>query len=238
MKYRLIIFECILLVAFFVAGCRDTQTPPENNTDPDSQVQCDDSGPQIIESEAETLIREYVSQNKPSHSSDYILEIVELQVSDLWNNLNIQLFDVIFLSDDGTQFNQSAFLYYDMKIVPFACSFGGRGIMSGYVDDDVFYFTYSWGSGIHRSHLGVIRIVDCEIQSIDSGGFEGVDFFVTKTDDGTILETGQFNGFNNWSTSAYFGDVVITNDRIIVRNDTADSIDPEFPSTGSVESCF
>ena len=109
--------------------------------------------------------------------------------------------------------------------------------MSGYVDDDVFYFTYAWGSGMIRSHLGAIRIVDCDIQSIDSGGI--IDpLLVTKSGDDVVLEVGQLESFNNWSESQYFGEVVLTDDHLEIIDESAETIEPDFPSNGSVESCF
>jgi hypothetical protein len=72
-------------------------------------------------------------------------------------------------------------------------SFGGYGLMSGLVQGESFYFTYSWGSGIHRSHVGKLQIVNDEVKFWDSGGFFNLDLFLSRRTDGEIaVVSGRF----------------------------------------------
>ncbi len=220
-------------------GCINHVSSADNDdADSGAQSQCDNSGNRINLAHAENLIREYLSVNEPSLAPDYVLEIAEAQMPDLWNTLRIQIFNVDFLSNSSTYFRTSPFVYHDAEVNPFELSTGVHGVMSGYLKNDVLYYTYSWGSGIKRSHLGTIRMIDCVLQCTDSGGFGDVELFVSGVEDDIILETGKYEGFNKWSDPEYFGDIVDAMTNVAVIDEVDETIQPDFPSSDAEGTCF
>jgi hypothetical protein len=102
-------------------------------------------------------------------------------------------------------------IYHDGKVASLAPSNGGYGIMSGLVSDGAFYYTYSWGSGIHRSHVARLEIKDGKLISSDTGGFKDLDLFVSDAPDGKVrIKSGKFESFNHYRDPKEFG--IITSD--------------------------
>ncbi len=229
----------VAVVVLLTQGCSGGGSPDNtDDTESGTQAPCDNPGNQIDAAQAETLIREYLSAKEPSLVTGYILEIAETQIPELWNALRIQIFNADFLSNSGVYFRTSSFVYHDMKVTPFEQPTGNHGVMSGYLKKDVLYYTYSWGSGIKRSHLGTIRMLDCVLQCTDSGGFSDVDLFVSGTKDDVVLETGKYESFNNWSDPEYFGDIVDAMADVAVIDEADETIQPDFPSSDSSSNCF
>ena len=80
----------------------------------------------------------------------------ELTTAEIWDRLHAQVFVVI----NGVYVDQ-CYIIHDGTISPLGESFGGSGVMSMCVSDLAgdgrprLVFSYSWGSGIHRSLVGV-----------------------------------------------------------------------------------
>ena len=98
----------------------------------------------------EPKIREYAFHQKPSLKPETRFEIEEFEVPGLKSALPIQLFFAKYLTPDGQRFSEMIFAYHDGKLTPFGSAFGGFGLMSAVVEKEILYYTYSWGSGIHR----------------------------------------------------------------------------------------
>lgn len=77
-----------------------------------------------------------------------------------------------FTYETGTSLAGETFLIYGDAVYPLGCAFGGYGITEfAYTSrngHDVLYFIYSFGSGIHRSHIGAFNFNTKEIT--DYGG--------------------------------------------------------------------
>ena len=126
-------------------------------------------------------------------------------VRGLWDGLGVQVLIVRYLAA-GEEFNRQACILHEATVRTVGQSTGGYGLMTGLVKGQSFYFTYSWGSGMHRSHLGKLRIVHGELTIWDSGGFLNQDLFLSRQADETIaVESGTFESFNGWLKSADFG---------------------------------
>lgn len=75
--------------------------------------------------------------------------------------------------DGGGHLYGDGFLLYENEIYPLGISFGGWGLTSFAVADtdhngsNELYFTYSWGSGIHRSQLGYFDMQSKDIIYFD-----------------------------------------------------------------------
>jgi len=128
-----------------------------------------------------TLIREYSSLQNPDLNPDCQLSVTEYAVQGLWDSLGVQIVKARYLGEDSTQFNEHEFICLNGAVRPFASTFGGYGLMSGLVFRKVFYYTFSWGSGIHRSHAGCFFLDHDSLVIVQSGGYFWMDLFVSKT---------------------------------------------------------
>ncbi|MCP4150022.1 MAG: hypothetical protein GY757_19910 [bacterium] len=156
------------------------------------------------------LFQDYAFSQNPNLNPNTTFDIREFPVDKLWQNLKLQIFLVRFLGPDKESSNGGIYLYHNKQISPFACSFGGHGLMSGFVLKHSFYYSYSWGSGIHRSVIGMLKVEGGKLDIRESDGFFHRDLFVEKTSDGQIrVVSGQLNAFNQWTQAAFFGKIEI-----------------------------
>lgn len=164
--------------------------------------------------------------------------ICRVQIDGLWEKLKIAAFQIN--SSEHPSYAAAVGFYYDGKIewVP---SFGGYGFMSGVVIGDGFYYTYSWGSGIHRSHVAMIRRVNGKLEHWDSGGFTdwngdlgwhtAWDLFVIHGAEGkpTVL-VGSIEHFDIWTNAMVIGTIHEAGDHTLQLIDGEDrEIKPFFP---------
>jgi hypothetical protein len=134
----------------------------------------------------EQLVQKYAFETTSKLNPQTRFRIRPLEVNDLWEQLELQAFNVDFLGPDGTAFNETSILYHEGKVSHLATSFGGYGLMSGLVHNGAFYFTYSWGSGVHRSHVVKLQIADGKLKRWESGGFMDLDLLVAAGPGGTV----------------------------------------------------
>ena len=162
--------------------------------------------------QVQRLVRDFAFAFNPDLNTNTVFKIRKLPVDGLWESMRLQVFDVAYTLKDVEWFNGFVGVYHDGKITSLAPSVGGYGLMSGLMSDGDFYYTYSWGSGIHRSHVAKLRVVDGKLKSWDSGGFEGEDFFVTEDAKGKVrVLSGEFKEFNRWEAAKDIGSVGMTN---------------------------
>ncbi len=189
-------------------------------------------GAQSIDlAEAQSIIRTYTAKTSPELSPDYQLEIAEYKIDDLWATLQIQLYKVKYLSEDGASFRDGEFLYHEGSLMPFCKSFGGAGLMSGLVQDSALYYTYSFGSGIHRAHAGRVFIHQGQLTIAESGGYM-LDLFATPCEEsGVCLTSGTYTSFNTWSNPKdsgwHFGGY--QNSEAIIKDGNNHLVVPDFP---------
>jgi len=99
--------------------------------------------------------------------------------------------------------NTYACVLHEGKAQGLGQSFGGWGLLSGLMQGETFYFTYSQGSGRHRSHVGKLQLVDNAVKLWDAGGFYELDLFLSRQPDGHIVVvSGVFEAFNRYAKSA------------------------------------
>jgi hypothetical protein len=106
---------------------------------------------------------------------------------------------------NGQEFNGFACVLREEGVSVLGESFGGHGLMSGLVKGQSFYFTYSWGSGVHRSHMGKLQLVDGAVKMWDTGGFLNQDLFLRRTNTEIAVESERFESFNGWLGPGSFG---------------------------------
>jgi len=155
-------------------------------------------------SEAEPLARQVVIGSIPTHEPKTKLIIKEIQVPDLWEQMHIQIFNVQYKGFPDSQ----QLLYADGKFSRFVQSFGGYGLMSAVVSDKTLFYTYSWGSGIHRSHVGRFHIEESKQIRQESDAFTFQDIFIKRNSEGVLeLVNGKFMSVNIWSDSKPIGHI-------------------------------
>ena len=115
-------------------------------------------------SKAEQLVAGWVQAHKPHDGSAWHSRprLKELTPPDLWDRAGAQVFKQA--GDTSSIEEVDAYLIKGKKVYPLGTGFGGSGLESLAVCDldrdsrlELVY-TYSWGSGIHRTHLGVVRL--------------------------------------------------------------------------------
>lgn len=153
------------------------------------------------------LVRNFAFSTIPKLNPKSEFDIQVIPVGGLWDALQVQIVKVRLLSD-GAQFNEFAAVLRQGKVATLGISIGGHGLMSGLVQNGSLYFTYSWGSGVHRSQVGRLGLANDELRFWDSAGFPNVDLFLSRKADGALgLVTGTFEGFNHWSGAHEFGHI-------------------------------
>lgn len=106
--------------------------------------------------EAAELIRNYLLNQKPDLDPAVPLSVEEIPLEQAWAHLRVQIFRVT----EGPFANESYLIGGDI-VLQLDTATGGQGLTSlevGNLDQDEMaelYFTYSFGSGIHQSHIAM-----------------------------------------------------------------------------------
>jgi len=165
-----------------------------------------------ITEQVERLVRTFAFASSPNLDTNSDFKIHKMEVKGLWEELKIEIFNVDYLSTNGKWFNGYVGIYHNGKITPIAPTFGGHGLMSGLISNGDFYYTYSCGSGMHRSHVAKLRITNDKPEIFESGGFQEEDLFVSTDPGGKVrVLSGTFEDFNHWETAKDIGFVGSTN---------------------------
>src|SRR5262245_9305425 len=145
--------------------------------------------------ELKTLVKNYAFQNQPKLRADTQFAIEEYAIAGL-KALDVQILLARYLAPEGSQFNEALLIYHNGKLTPFANAFGGHGLMSAVVSGGKLYYSYSFGSGRHRSHLAQLSIVGGKLVFAESGPLLDQDCFVKQDGARLRLEKGEFKKFN------------------------------------------
>jgi hypothetical protein len=159
-----------------------------------------------------------------------VLQVEEHPVEGLWEALHLQLLTVHCLSGDGTPFREIALVHHRGTFTECAQAFGGSGLMSAVVQGGQCWFTWSWGSGIHRSHAGRITVAGGALVILASGAYRDVDLFVRAGGKGPSVETGTFDHFNAWHQGKPIGTLSIRGMRLELLDPSGRDIAPFFPA--------
>ena len=174
------------------------------------------------------LVREYAFEAKPTLNPETQFEIEEYDVPGMWRDLRVQLFLARYVSPGGGQFNESLLAYHDGELTPFACTFGGHGLMSAVMMDGDLYYTDSCGLGRHLSSLGRLSRDPGTIAILRSGRYLSVGLFVRNVDGRIQVETGRFVGFNSWQAGEPVGWLKADESSLAVIDATGKELSPDF----------
>ena len=190
------------------------------------------SSPKISPDSMSALVWAYSLATIPNLNPNFQLTITEYDVKDLYDSLGVQVFKADFLSQDGTWFRSGEYIYRNGTVTPFASDFGGWGLMSGVVVNRTFYYTYSWGSGIHRSHIGCFFLDGDTLKFLDTGGFINVDLFISNcSGDSICVYTGAYKSFNSWMLvkDNKWRVVIVNGTSLAVIDSTGKEVAPNIP---------
>lgn len=124
--------------------------------------------------------------------------------------------------------SSASFLLYEGKVYPLGEWFGGSGVTSIALADlngdqkSELYFTYSWGSGLHRSHAAYFDPASKQVVVFDYTHLNE-DMIVTDNDDGGLslyaAAVSKFDSFVNFDMerSDFISDIVYENGQILLN---------------------
>jgi hypothetical protein len=189
----------VALAGLLVACCR---LPPEE--EPSGSPRAGRVGLE----EATALVRARIFEDKPTMNESMEAPLMELTTDQMWRRLGVQLYKVT----DGVA-ECTSYLIWGRRAHLLCGGFGGHGIQSACVTDldgdgvPELTYTYSSGSLIHSSLVGVCRVDgDRLLNEAATLAFMG-DLFVRKeTDSRVIVEIGRYGWeFSSWTPEAQLG---------------------------------
>ena len=181
----------------------------------------------------EQLVREFAFSSDPNLNTNTEFYISRFDVKDLWEAMQVEILDIQYMiRGQSFSFNGFVGLYHDGKIISLAPTIGGYGLMSGMMSKGEFYYTYSSGSGIHRSHVAKLQLLGGQLKLWSSDGFQATDLFVTGGSDGKVhVLSGKFNYFNHWEAAKGIGTIAEGNfPKIEIIDSDGKVVVPTFPS--------
>jgi len=158
--------------------------------------------------EARTLIREELLEEEPDLDLEITLE--ERTPDDLWQRMGAQL----FLSGGPFAEVRSAETYAvaDGQVDRLGIAFGGHGVTSTEIADlnqdgePELLYTYSWGSGLHRSHVAVYMPRHPDERTIDADlVYLNGDMLLEKVDDQTVFVKAGYGYGDDFVVAATLG---------------------------------
>ncbi len=172
------------------------------------------------------LVREHALEAKSGLNPETEFQIFEFQIEGLWEEMGIQLIAVDYLSPDGQPFNQALYIVRGGSLSPFASSFGGFGLMSTVLLDGALYYSYSWGSGVHRSCLGRISLEKGELQICETQEFLFSDLFLRSVKGRIRVEIGTYYAPNAWQDGQPVGWLEYRESALLLVDDAGAEISP------------
>lgn len=144
----------------------------------------------------------------------------EYPVADLQQTVGVRLFLV-----NG----EMLFAYGHGQVRKFGLTFGGHGLMSAVVLDKALFYTYSFGSGLHRSHVGRMTFEDGAFRILESCAYFNHDLFVVKTNQGIRIDVGDFEQFNSWRPIRRLGRPELCRSSLVIVQEVGAEIDTGLP---------
>jgi hypothetical protein len=130
-----------------------------------------------------------------------------INVPGLEESLQTRIYLVNFETLAGYQVEEKLLALRNGKLQEFGAAFGGHGLMSALVHNGCMYYSFSWGSGLHRSHVGRLKVVGGDIDVWESDWFPNADVIVKKERDRVEIVQGAYAGFNRINSAAVVGEM-------------------------------
>jgi hypothetical protein len=145
---------------YLMTDLDDGKKPAENAT-------TEKKTPPMKVEEAEKLVRDFIFKENPKMNPEAQFPVKDITIKAVWDRLGAQVFQVT----EGVRAHET-YVIKDKKVYHIGSGFGGHGVASMVVADpngdgrDKLIFAYSWGSGIHRSHVGVFDLLAKEPEQV------------------------------------------------------------------------
>ena len=147
------------------------------------------SAERISTAEAESLVRAMFLKDAPALNPAAEFPLTELTTDEVWQRLRAQVFQV----NEGNHMFDT-YLIKNRETVPLGTGSGGWGLTSMCVADldqdgnPELAYTYSWGSGFHRSHVAIYSANLPAPYSLEAGIIYPMkDWTLEKQDDQTVF---------------------------------------------------
>lgn len=142
------------LAALSFAACAACRSAPEAPTPVSAPVP-------VTHEQAEALVRAAILRESPEINPQFEFVLNAIPQPEAWQTLGVQLFQV---GADSLVQAFETFAVRKGKVQRLGTGFGGMGVGSTLVADvdgdrsPDLAFAFSWGSGRHRSQVGLLRI--------------------------------------------------------------------------------
>lgn len=186
------------------------------------QPGCTAPAVKLTREEATEQVKEYAFADSPTLSPNTYFDVTDMPIEGLWEAQGVQIFYVIYSGSQGsTPFREEVFTGFQGKVTYFLSLYGGPGFNSALMHDGELFFSYSFGSGVFRSQVGLMRIEACELKYLWSPGYPlhvaGVgplELFLIRGANGPEVESGMQTAFNTWDNGEWFGRIVVTPEQL------------------------
>ena len=122
----------------------------------------------------------------------------------------------------------ASFLLYEGKVYPLGQWFGGFGVTSMALADmngdgkPELYFTYSWGSGLHRSHISYFDPAASQIVDMEYTHLNGDMLIYADENGGLSLYDAVISGMDSFvkfdvQAAGLLGNIAFENGRIVLK---------------------
>lgn len=200
----------LLCILFLLSAC--SVTPASETTALETLA----STSEMSITSSKTQVSEFVKKNKDFTSSYNSDECYNITPSFITDNSDFSIF----------KYNKSteSFIMYDGEIYNIGVCFGGYGITSmalADLDKDnqyELYYTFSWGSGLHRSQIGYFNPTSKEVTIFDYSLLD-YDMMLTVNESGNLCvnrATLDMNSFVDFSMKAqdFIGTIILEENKI------------------------
>jgi len=135
--------------------------------------------------------------------------LVEMTTPELWSRLGVQVFKI---HCSQQILGCTSFVVQDGQAFPIGAGFGGHGVMDLAVCDldldgrEELAYTYSWGSGIHRTQFAVWQphALEGSRETVASSAFVHGDVRLRREPDGTVsLHVAPYEEPTGWGADQY-----------------------------------
>lgn len=168
----------------------------------------------------------YQYSENPNYNKAVKFEISLINIENLWEQLEGQLFAIESIFEDGEKGDENAYLFLNNIILPLGFKFGLRSVL---VNKGKLYISFVSGSGIERAHVTLLEISDNQVVKYLSEEFIDKDLFLVLSKNNNVLVKEAIPiGLNKFLFPRYFGEIGKTqNNKIFIVNKSGNEIKPD-----------